>query len=332
MNRYDRLPKAELHLHLEGAIPPETLWELIEEQGGDPSAPDLGALRARFRYRDFPHFLETWTWKNRFLRTTRAFERIAEGTARDLHAQNILYAEIHFSPSDFERCGLEAGRIAEAVHAGLGRVPEVETALILDLVRDGGPDTALRRAAEAAELKEFGVIGVGLGGTEGEHPPEPFAPAFALARRRGLRTTVHAGEGAGPESVRGAIEALHPDRIGHAARAAEDPAVLDMLAERRVPVEACPGSNLRTGVLPDRAAHPVRALRERGVPVSIHTDDPALFGLTLAGEFAALEEELRFSRETMNDLVLEGVRSSWLPEERKRGMEARFLADPAWTA
>ncbi|MBN1825225.1 MAG: adenosine deaminase [Candidatus Eisenbacteria bacterium] len=332
MNRFERIPKAELHVHLEGAIPLDTFWELIEERGGDPSVPDRDSLRERFRYRDFPHFLETWTWKNGFLRDHAAFERIAEAVARNLHSQNILYAELHFSPSDFHRFGLETGRIAEAVRAGLNRAPETETALILDLVRDGGPERALHRVAEAAELKDLGVIGIGLGGTEAEHPPEPFAPAFEEARRRGLRTTVHAGEGAGPESVRGALEALRPDRIGHAARAAEDPGVLDLLALRRVPVEACPGSNLRTGVIPRLAAHPIRLFLDRGVPVSVNTDDPALFGNSLAGEFAALEEEPGFPLDRIHSLILKGIRSSWLPRERKREMETRFRADPAWSA
>ncbi|MBN1504742.1 MAG: adenosine deaminase [Candidatus Eisenbacteria bacterium] len=317
------MPKLELHLHLEGAIPHNALWQLIQKYGGDPEIPDQEALERKFQYPDFPGFIQTWLWKNTFLREYEDFAFVAEAVARSLAEQNILYAEVFFSPGDFARFGLKTQRIAEAIRAGLAREARVRVALIADLIRDFPPERAARTLAEAAEVKALGIVGVGLGGSEQEFPPEPFAPVYEEARRLGFHTTAHAGEAAGSESVWGALRSLRAERIGHATRAEEDPKLLDYLAEHRIPLELCPVSNIRTGVVGKIEDHPVRRYFDRGLLVTVNTDDPGMFGNSLAGEYRLLEERLGFSHEEIRRLTLNALEASWLPGadiERLRGV------------
>ena len=199
-----RVPKVELHLHLEGAIPHATLWELLQKYDGDPALPDRQALVRKFAYRDFPHFIETWIWKNRFLREYEDFTLLAEAVARDLVRQNVRYVEAFYSPSDFRHQGLEPQPSTAAIRRGLDRVPEIEVALVADLVRDSELPAAARTLAQVREVQDLGVIGIGLGGSEQAFPPEPFAGLFEEARRHGLHTSAHAAEAAGAESVWGA--------------------------------------------------------------------------------------------------------------------------------
>ncbi len=330
MDWFDRVPKAEIHLHLEGAIPLEALYELVQKYGGDPAAQDLNALRRVFEYRDFWHFIEVWIWKNRFFREYEDFTFAAEAAARDWTSQNIRYVEAFFSPPDFERQGLKSQRIAEAIRAGCARVPEVEVALVADLVRDSGPEQADITLSEINEVRSLGVIGIGIGGSELEYPPEMFVQVFERARRLGFHTSAHAGEAAGAASVWGAVLSLGVDRIGHGTRAREDPDLLDFLAERRVPLEMCPISNLRTGVVTAMTDHPIRDYFDRGLIVTVNTDDPSMFGNSLAQEYRCLESELGFSRDEIRELILQGIRASWLSEEKKTLMIDGFRSDLNW--
>ena len=330
MSWFERVPKVELHLHLEGAIPHDALWELVQKYGGDPSVPDLDALERRFEYRDFPHFIETWIWKNGFLREYEDFTFIAEAVARDLAHQNIRYVEAFFSPSDFARHGLGTQKLAEAIRTGLSRVPEVEVALVTDLVRDYGPEKAAVTLAEVDEVRNLGVVGVGIGGLEQQFPPEPFQAVYEKARQLGFHTSAHAGEAAGAASIWGAIRRLRVDRIGHGTRAEEDESLLDYLAEHHIPLEMCPISNVRTGVVSSLEEHPVRRYFERGFIVTINTDDPKMFGNSLAEEFSLLEGKLGFSRDEIQSLILQGIQAAWLSEDRKQQLAEAFRSDPAW--
>ena len=325
---FQRLPKVELHLHLEGAIPLPALWQLVQKYRGDAEVPTIDALAARFRYRDFRHFIQTWVWKNQFLREYDDFTFVATEIARDLACQNVLYVEAFYSPGDFHRAGLETQRITEAIRKGLGQVARVEIALITDLVRDYGPERGQVTLDAIREIRDqFGIVGIGIGGSEHRCPPEPFAPVYERARALGFRTTAHAGEVCGPESVWGAIRALRVDRIGHATSAFQDPALVDYLARHRIPVELCVISNLRTGAVRSIAAHPAREYFERGIPLSVNTDDPKLFNNSLAEEYLALHTELGFTTAEIHSLIEDGVRSSWLPLERQAELLERIRAD-----
>jgi adenosine deaminase len=330
MTWHDRIPKVELHVHLEGAIPHAALFALIRKYGGDPSVPDVTALARRFEYRDFPQFIQAWSWKNRFLREPEDFTLIAAGMARDMAEQNIRYAEAFFSPSLFVHHGPSVQEVTRAVRAGLARVPEIEIALIADLVRDYGPDAEMRTLADLMEVRDLGVIGIGIGGSEHAYPPGPFRRIYEAARSAGFHTTAHAGEAAGAPSIWEAIRELGVERIGHGTRAEEDPALVAHLVTRRIPLEMCPVSNVRTRVVGSLREHPIRRYFEAGMVVTVNTDDPMMFQTRLADEYRRLETECGWTRAEIRRLILAAIESSWASDERKRGWVAGFTRDPAW--
>ncbi|UCH61949.1 MAG: adenosine deaminase [Fidelibacterota bacterium] len=330
MTWYEDLQKIELHVHLEGAIPHEALFDLVQKYGGDPSIPDVAALAKRFEYKDFPQFIEAWSWKNQFLREYEDFTHIAELTARDMAEQNIRYAEVFFSPSLFNQYGLDVQELAYAVRKGLSRVPEIEIALIADLVRDYGPESEMTTLKALNEVKDCGVIGIGMGGSEHEYPPEPFELLYREARNMGFRTNAHAGEASGTQSVWGAINQLRVDRIGHGTRVHEDPELLDYIAENEIPIELCPMSNVRTGAVNSIREHPIRKYYEHGLIISVNTDDPKMFNTTLAEEYRLLVQKCGFSRREICEIILLGIRSSWLPEEKKNSLVKKFEQELSW--
>lgn len=321
---YEKVPKIDLHIHLEGAIPLSALWELVVKYGGEPSIPTLEALEERFRYRDFPQFIQTWIWKNQFLREYDDFAFIAEAVAEDLARQNIVYAEVFYSPPDFIRHGLKVQELTAAVSKGLRRVPDTEVALVADLVRDEGAARGATMLRELRDVRELGVVGIGIGGSEQAFPPNAYQEVFEQARALGFRTSAHAGEAAGAASIWGAIQALKVDRIGHGTRAYEDERLLDYLAEKRIPLEMCPLSNVRTGVVKQIEDHPVRDYFKRGLVVTINTDDPKMFGNNLAEEYRSLEKKLGFSGKELGQLMINSIQASWLPVEKKRQLLERL--------
>jgi adenosine deaminase len=327
---FDLVPKVELHLHLEGAIPYDVLWELVRKYGGDPSVKNLEALKDKFVFRDFPHFIETWIWKNRFIREYEDFTLFAEAVARDLAAQNIRYAEVFYTPSDFRRISLETQKITEVIRSGLDRVSGIKTMLIADFCRDDGIENAARVLEELNEVRNLGVIGVTIGGSEQSFPPEPFADVYEKARKLGFHTSAHAGEAAGAASVWGAIRSLKVERIGHGTRIFEDPRLVDYIAEKGIPLEVCPISNVKTRVVSSLKEHPVKSYFDRGVIVTINTDDPKMFGNSLAQEYRTLQSELGFSQLDIRKLILNGIQASWLPEKEKKKLVSSFINDPAW--
>jgi adenosine deaminase len=303
---------------------------LIQKYQGQAAVGNLAALKERFVYRDFSHFIETWSWKNQFLRAYEDFSFIAEQVARDFARQNIRYSEMFYSPSLFQRHGLSAQRITAAVREGLSRVGEIEVALIADLVRDYGPEREFRTLQQLLEVKDLGVIGIGIGGTEPDFPPEPFADLFEQARQFGFRTTAHAGEAAGPASLWGAIRALRVERIGHGTRAWEDEALITHLAQTRIPLEMCPVSNFRTGVVKSLAGHPIGNFFRRGLRICVNTDDPQMFHTSLAEEYRQLVQDCGFSKQEIRALVLAGIESSWLSPEKKGQLIDQFQNDIAF--
>jgi adenosine deaminase len=319
-------PRVELHLHMEGAIPHAALWELIRKYGGDPSVPDEESLRRRFVYRDFPHFIETWIWKNGFLREYDDLTFIAEQVARDLRDQNILYAEAHYVPAGRARGGLTVAGVTRAVRKGLDRVSGIRVALIADLSRDLGPQTGARTLRELREVRDLGVIGIGLGGSEQLHPPELFGEVYRDARRLGFHTTAHAGEAAGASSIWGALRSLRVERIGHGTRAEEDPDLLAHLAREQIPLEMCPLSNAATGVVGRIEDHPVRRYFDLGLLVTVSTDDPKMFGNSLDQEYRVLAEVFGFTPQEIGIVAENSVRASWMDEDGKRRILASMRA------
>jgi adenosine deaminase len=325
-----QIPKVELHLHLEGAIPVPALWELIKKYGGDSSVPTMNDLARRFEFSDFDHFIQTWVWKNTFLREYEDFKFIAESVAKDLQSQNIVYTEAFISPPDFARHGLEVGRIIEAIREGLNQVSGIQVNLIVDLVRDYGEQRALETLDHVIEAKALGVLGVGIGGSEKQFPPSLFKSVYESARRHGLQTSAHAGEAAGAESIWDAIRSLKVDRIGHGTRALEDDNLVRFLIQEKIPVEMCPISNLRTKVTSSIKAHPIRQFFDRGMLVSVNTDDPKMFNNTLVDEFDLLMTEHQFTQEEVRRLIMNAIQSSWLSPSEKEGLRIEVESNSLW--
>lgn len=331
-------PKAELHVHLEGSIQPATLLRLAARNRVPLPAETEAGLREWFTYRDFGHFIEIYLAVTRCLRTAEDYQLIAYEFGFEMQRQNVRYAEVTFSPGTHRTLGIPH----EVFFGGLtqGRKDAradfgVEIAWVFDLVRNVPLDAPGRALADevvdvAIAGMADGVVALGLGGAEAGHPPEPFALWFARARAGGLHSAPHAGEMAGPESVWGAIRALGAERIGHGVRAIEDAALVAYLAERAIPLELCPTSNVRLGVVPSVAAHPLPRLYAAGVPVTVNSDDPPLFNTTLDDEVALLAEPFGLEVTAIDEILLNGVRHSFAPPNRKRELEEEFrdeLAD-----
>jgi adenosine deaminase len=327
---HERLPKVELHVHLEGAIPKATMWDLVTKYGGDRAIPTRDDLDRALVYRDFRGFLKMWVWMTGYLREYDDYTLIGEAVARDLARQNIRYVEAFFSPPDYRRSTLSPQRVTEALRTGISRVSSIEIALVADLVRDRGVEHARNLLERMSEVTKQGVIGIGIGGFEPGFPAELFEATYERARALGFRTTAHAGEAAGAASVWGAVRALRVDRIGHATRAVEDPALVKALAARRIALELCPLSNLRTGVIAAIEAHPLRRYFDAGIPVSLNTDDPLFFGNSIAMELDSAQRAHRFTRDEIRKLMLGAVEATWLSAERKKQLAAAFQRDPGW--
>ncbi len=323
---YAKIPKIENHLHLEGAIPYETLWQLITKYGGDTTVKNLDQLKEQFVYRDFNHFIQMWAWKNQFLREYEDFVLISKAVFSDLVLQNVKYAEIFISPSLFKH-RLSPQRMIEAISEGISHVTGIKINLIVDLVRDYGPDVEIRTLFEIHEVRHLSVIGIGMGGSENKYPPGLFTGVYEQARRLGFRTTAHAGETSGPESVWSAIRDLHVDRIGHGTRAAEDKELLTFLSESQIPIELCPLSNARTKVIDKIEEHPIRTFIEKGIPVSINTDDPKMFGNSLAEEYRTLKDVFQYTNGEILDIILKSINTMWLDENDKKALIGEFRKD-----
>jgi aminodeoxyfutalosine deaminase len=326
-------PKAELHVHLEGAIQPATLLTLAKRNGKTLPATTIEELQQWFRYRDFDHFIEIYFEITSCLKTAEDYELIAYEFGEEMARQHVRYAEVTFSPSThYDSLGLSFDTFFDGLTRGRERARAefgVEMRWVFDIVRGIEDGARNRRLAEyvtavAQEGMADGVVALGLGGAEVGYPPERFAAYFEQARSVGLHSAPHAGETVGPESIWGAIRALGAERIGHGVRCIDDPALVQHLAEQHIPIEVCPTSNLRLGVYPSLAEHPLPRLYRAGVPLTINSDDPPLFNTTLNQEVALLAEPFAFDLATINTILLNGVRQSFLPAAEKSALEASF--------
>jgi len=309
----DKMPKIELHIHLEGAIPLEALWMLIEKyRDENTDVNSLEELKRKFKYIDFVHFLKMWRWKNKYLRQYEDFTFIANKVAEDLFNQNIFYAEVFYSSGDFEQHGLKVQKITESIRKGFDEYSaKITINLVADLVRDFGPQKGRLWLHEIKEVKELGVIGIGIGGSEHEYPPEVYESVYDVARKYGFYTSAHAGEGAGSQSVWGAIKSLKVNRIGHGTRAIEDLELINYLKESRLPIELCPSSNVRTGVVKELKRHPIRKYMEEGLIVSVNTDDPKMFHTSLKHEYLSLIDTFGFNLKDIKVLCENAIYSAW---------------------
>jgi len=310
------LPKAELHLHLEGSVTPATLVELRQRHG---KASTLAQAEALYQYQDFFGFLMAFKTLTEDLQTAGDYELITYRLMEQLKAENVLHAEVYVSvgicqwrKQDFHAIfeGLERGR--ERGERDFG----VSLLWIFDAVRQFGPEAAREVFRLAARFRDRNVAGVGIGGDERKAAPELFREAYAYAAEQGLRLTAHAGEYAGPESVWGALN-LGAERIGHGLTACQDPELIEELATRQVPVEICLSSNLRTGCCGSLSDHPVRQYFDHGLMLTLNTDDPAMFSTSLTGEYELAQSEFGFTDEHLRELARNSFEASFLAPDKK---------------
>jgi adenosine deaminase/aminodeoxyfutalosine deaminase len=310
------LPKAELHLHVEGSIDPTTLLELRRRHGKQAT---LAQIEALYQYRDFTGFLMAFKSVTEDLQTAADYELIAYRLMEKLKAQTILHAEVYVSvgvclwrKQDFAAIfeGLERGRERGEKDFGISLL------WIFDAVRQFGAIEAMRVAELAARYKNSSVVGFGIGGDERQAAPELFRDVYAYAADNGLRLTAHAGENAGPESVWGALN-LRAERIGHGLTAAQDPELVEELSTRQVPVEICLTSNLRTGCCASLAEHPVRNYFDQGVMITLNSDDPAMFATSLNQEYQLAQDTFGFTDEHLRELARNSFEASFAPAEKK---------------
>jgi aminodeoxyfutalosine deaminase len=289
------LPKAELHLHLEGSVEIETLREL------DPATPhDL------YRYSHFDDFLKAFGAVGKLLRTPADYALITRRLLERLDAQNVQYAEIIIAAGVVLWKGEEFAPIFDAVRDAAKASP-VRVKWILDAVRQFPVEQAMQVTQWAAERLGEGVVAVGIGGSEARGPAEWFTEVFAFAKSAGLRLHAHAGEGTSPASIWAALD-IGAERIGHGISAIEDPLLLRHLRDRNIPLEICITSNIVTGVVKCLEDHPVRRLYDAGVPIVLNTDDPAMFGCTLTGEYRLAAERFGFSEAELRGVAENGFR------------------------
>lgn len=287
------LPKAELHLHLEGSVEPETLHEL------DPATP-LEEFRTLYEYADFDAFLKAFGAVGKRLRTPDDYAVVTRRLLQCLAAQNVRYAEIILAAGVVLWKGQEFGPIFDAVREAARDSP-VEVRWIIDAVRQFGVEAAMQVAEMAAARRDCQVVAFGIGGSEERGPAGWFKDVFRFAKRAGLHLTAHAGESMGPASIWAALE-LGAERIGHGIAAVEDPALMAHLRDHDIPLEICITSNLVTGVVKRIEDHPVRRLYDAGVPIVLNTDDPAMFRCSLVEEYKLAVRVFGFS-----DAELRGI-------------------------
>lgn len=332
------LPKAELHLHLEGTVTPQTLSELSRRHptplpiANNRYAPDPNSARELssadveqlYRYADFPGFLLAFKAVTERLRTPDDYELITYRMLEQLHAQSVLHAEVFVSVGvvlwrgqDFAPLfsGMERGRLRGERDFGLSLL------WIFDAVRHFGPDEAAKVVDLAVHFREHplgepSVVGIGIGGDEARAEAKLFDSVYRRAAQHGLHLTAHAGETVGPESIFSALN-IGAERIGHGLHAEEDGELMEVLAERQVPIEVCISSNVRTGCCRRLEDHPVRRMFDHGLMITLNSDDPAMFQTTLNQEYQLAQDVFHFTDDQLREVARNAFEASFLPAEKK---------------
>lgn len=323
-----RLPKVELHVHLEGSMRPAVLLELARRNGIELPAQDEAGLKRWFRFTDFEHFVQVYLACSRALRSPEDFQLLALDFLTEQAYQNVVYTEVHFTISTHLANGVNGDEVlaalAEAIAEGERR-HGVTLRLIPDIVRNVGVEPADRTLEWALAGWKRGVVAaLGLSGSERLYPNEPFREHFAAAKREGLHRVAHAGEHAGPESIRSVLDVCAAERIGHGVRAVEDPSLVEELRAAQVPLEVCPTSNVCLGVFPDLPAHSFDRLYRSGLALSVNSDDPTFFNTNLTLEYLRLHQTFGYSPAELAGFSLAALRQSFLPEAERAALEESF--------
>ena len=330
-----RLPKAELHCHLDGSVRPQTLIDLGEEYGVAMPRSDAESLRRYMLVNDaksLEDYLERFDVTLSVMQQEAALERIAYELAEDAAAEGVRYIEVRYAPVLNVREGLSLGAAVEAPLRGLARAERdhgITGRIIVCAIRNMAPDVSMELARLAVEHRKQGVVGFDLAGGELGNPAAAHARAFAYARENDLACTCHAGEGDGADSVRQALHECGAHRLGHATRLIEDEALVDYVGEREIPLEICLTSNVQTHAAKTYAAHPLRRYFDRGLKVVLNTDNRLMSGVTLTDEYLVAAEHLGFTLEELSTVAINGFESAFLPPDERRRLIDRARTDIA---
>jgi len=323
----EKLPKAEQHIHIVGSIRPETLLWLASD--GNVMTPDLEtseSVKALFQYRDFSHFIDCYTIVMRCIRKEKQFERIVFEMLEDEAKQNVRYVEASFSAPDHIRLGLDYSEMQKAINRGIERAHfdfGIDCNLKIDLVRDYGPEAGLKQLDQMSTCRER-VVAIDIGGREYVSPPRRFARVYGRAKEMGFHLTAHVGEVCGPESIWEALRHLGVERIGHGVTARQDPKLVEHLLRKNISIEMCPVSNLKTKVVDSIRNHPIKDFFDKGLNVTVNSDDPTMFGTNMNNEYHTLSDELGFALPDLFRLSLNAIDSSFLPREKKGFLRESF--------
>ncbi|TVY01019.1 adenosine deaminase [Paenibacillus cremeus] len=326
-----KLPKVDLHVHLDGSVKPETLMELAQQRGV--------SLPARSRKQLLPHmqveddctslkmYLSKFDFVLPFLQTGEALRRVAHETVEQAAAHTIGYIEVRFAPQLHRGAGLSVEEVIHHVVEGLRsgeRKYGVVARGIAICMRHHGSKENIEVIEAAASRSGKGIVAVDLAGDEASYPPQFFREVFAVSHKRGLPVTIHAGEAAGAENVLEAVTRLGAVRIGHGVRVKENPELMRLLAKQRIPLEMCPISNLQTKAVTSWEQYPIRDYFERGIKVTVNTDNPTVSGTNLTKEYRVLADKFGFAATELAELVMNGVEAAFLEESEKRVLRRRF--------
>jgi adenosine deaminase len=323
----EKMPKAELHVHLEGSILPRTLIKLAHHNHINLPVDNEASLQKLYHFSDFNHFLETYLMISKCLKTQDDYRLIAYEFGCECARQNIRYAEVTFTiETNMSLTGLPWWVILSGLNSGREEANKdfgVWWQWIFDIVRNN-PDTQGIVLDIALAAKEMGVIALGLGGIEDGFPPELFTDSFNHAANEHLHRVPHAGEHAGPQSVWSAIKLLHAERIGHGVRSIEDPELIEFLRVNSIPLEICPTSNICLQVYPNYDCHPLRKLWDAGLFITINSDDPPMFGTDLNNEYKVLVKNFSFSQDDLELISLNAIQASFLNLVKKQELVRAF--------
>jgi adenosine deaminase len=316
------LPKAELHLHVEGTLEPEMMFDLAGRNGYELPYPDIESVTAAYRFRNLQSFLDIYYQGAAVLQTPQDFYDLAMAYFGRAAADGVRHAEIFFDPQTHTGRDVGFGVFMEGLRSaqadalsGLG----ITSGLIMCFLRDLGGDAAVE-TLRVAEPHLEGVVAVGLDSSELGHPPQPFTDVYDQARRLGLRAVAHAGEEGPPQYVLEALDVLGVERIDHGVRSLEDDALVTRLRQEQVPLTVCPLSNVALRVVDRVADHPLPRMLDAGLLVSVNSDDPAYFGGYVAENYVALADDLIFDTEVLAHLAANSIKSSFLDDRRKNDL------------
>jgi adenosine deaminase len=329
-----KLPKTDLHVHLDGSMRLETILELARERRVALPAASPEGLRAAMRLGQnagsLVSYLEAFDVTLQVLQDEEALYRAAFELAADAAAEGVRYMEVRYSPMLHTRRKLGLTRVVETVLRGLHDAQQthgIESNLILCGIRNISPESSLRMAELVVAYKNRGVVGFDLAGAEYDHPPKAHHEAFTLVRQNNINVTIHAGEAYGPASIAQALHVCGAHRIGHGCRLREDGDLLRYVVDHRIPLECCPSSNVQTGAVPSIAEHPLRLYFDLGARITVNTDNRLITDTTVSRELHLLHTELDFDFAALRQVILNGFKSAFLPYHEKRRFMRATVAE-----